>query len=104
MDKRNALLEQFGARAVLWAPSLWLVVFFLIPFVIVLKISLSQTAISVPPYVPVLDPTQGWDGIKRFFSGLRLDNFTTLISYDIYWRCYLKGLPVPAEPVAIPVA
>ena len=31
--------------------------FFLIPFVIVFKISLSQTAIAQPPYTPVLDST-----------------------------------------------
>ena len=32
----------------------WLLAFFLVPFLIVLKISLSQTAIAQPPYTPVL--------------------------------------------------
>ncbi len=35
-------------------PYAWLVAFFLVPFLIVLKISLSQTAIAQPPYTPVL--------------------------------------------------
>ena len=43
-------------------PYLWLAVFFLAPFLIVLKISLSQTAIALPPYTPVLDPAAGWPG------------------------------------------
>ncbi len=51
-------------------PISWLLVFFLVPFLIVLKISLSQTAIAQPPYVPVLDLAAGWDGIRRFLAGL----------------------------------
>ena len=34
-----------------------------IPFVIVFKISLSQTAIAMPPYVPVLDLGEGLSGL-----------------------------------------
>ena len=37
------------ARIVLWLPYAWLVAFFLLPFLIVLKISLSQSAIAQPP-------------------------------------------------------
>ena len=50
----------WGARIGVLIPYLWLVVFFLLPFVIVLKISLSQTAIAQPPYTPVFDPAAGW--------------------------------------------
>jgi putrescine transport system permease protein len=35
-----------GARLVVLIPYLWLGAFFLVPFLIVLKISLSQTAIA----------------------------------------------------------
>ena len=55
-------------RLVIIIPYLWLLFFFLIPFVIVFKISLSQTAIAMPPYTPVLDLK---DGVGGFFSGLR---------------------------------
>ena len=43
------------SRLVIVVPYLWLLFFFLVPFVIVFKISLSQTAIAMPPYTPVLD-------------------------------------------------
>ena len=56
----------WGARLVLLAPYLWLVVFFLLPFLIAVKISLSRTAIAVPPYLPVLDPAGGWEAVRRF--------------------------------------
>ncbi len=100
----RSTLGGFGARLVVWVPYVWLVVFFLVPFLIVLKISLSQTAIALPPYVPVLDPSAGWDGIKRFFAGLSLDNYATLLSDDIYGLSYLKSLRVAAVSTAILLA
>src|SRR5215472_3049779 len=93
-------LKGFGALVVA-VPYLWLVVFFLIPFVIVLKISLSQTAIALPPYVPVLDLAAGWRGITTFLAGLGFDNFVTLFSDDIYALSYLKSLEVAAVATAI---
>ena len=42
-------------RLVILVPYLWLLFFFLVPFIIVFKISLSQTAIAMPPYAPTLD-------------------------------------------------
>ena len=38
--------------------------FFLVPFGFVLKISLSQTAVAQPPYLPVFDLTQGVAALK----------------------------------------
>ena len=52
------------ARLSAIAPYLWMLLFFLVPFGFVLKISLSQTAIAQPPYVPVFDLTEGWPAIK----------------------------------------
>ena len=52
------------ARFAAIAPYLWMLLFFLVPFGFVLKISLSQTAIAQPPYVPVFDLTAGWPALK----------------------------------------
>ena len=51
-------------------PYLWLLALFLVPFLIVLKISLSDVALARPPYMPQLDLTQGLDGLLAFFSDL----------------------------------
>ena len=48
-------LSAVTSRLVIIVPYLWLLFFFLIPFFIVFKISLSQTAIAMPPYTPVFD-------------------------------------------------
>src|ERR1700686_5408168 len=93
-----------GARVVVAAPYLWLVVFFLVPFLIVIKISLSQTAIALPPYVPVLDLAAGWSGIKTFVAGLGLDNFAPPFADDIYVLSYLKSLEIAAVSTVILLA
>ena len=93
--------KSFGVRWVLLLPYLWLLLFFLAPFVIVLKISFSQTAISLPPYVPVLDLSAGWQGIKTFFDHLTTDGYQLLGSDPLYLFSYLKSLKVAAISTVI---
>jgi putrescine transport system permease protein len=87
--------------AVIVTPYLWLVVFFLAPFVIVLKISLSQTAISQPPYSPIFDITGGWTGLAMFFGKLSFDSYRLLSTDLIYLFSYLKSLEVGAISTAV---
>jgi putrescine transport system permease protein len=104
MARGNTRFGGFGARLVVWAPYAWLIVFFLVPFLIVLKISLSQTAIALPPYVPTFDLSAGWEGFKSFLGGLGLDNYASLFSDEIYGLSYLKSLKVAAVSTAILLA
>src|SRR5258708_35169669 len=89
------------ARSAALAPSLWMLLFFLVPFGFVLKISLSQTAIAQPPYLPVFDLTQGAAAIKAAFSALSLDNFKLLVSDDLYVLSYLRSLVVALVSTSI---
>jgi putrescine transport system permease protein len=75
-------------------PYLWLMALFLVPFLIVLKISLSDIALSIPPYTPQLDLSEGWDGIKSFLSQLDFENFTFLTQDPLYWRAYVSSLQI----------
>jgi len=75
-------------------PYLWLLALFLVPFLIVLKISLSDPAIARPPYTPTLDIAQGWQGLKDFFSQLDFENFVFLTEDALYWRAYLSSLQI----------
>ena len=84
------------AGIVLWLPYAWLVAFFLLPFLIVLKISLSQSAIAQPPYAPVFDLSAGWSGLRAFFTGLSLDNYIFLGSDPLYVVSYMKSLQIAA--------
>jgi putrescine transport system permease protein len=89
------------ARLAAIAPYVWMALFFLVPFLFVLKISLSQTAIAQPPYTPVFDVTEGWEAIKTAFAALSFDNFRLLISDDLYVLSYLRSLTVAAISTAI---
>jgi putrescine transport system permease protein len=72
------------------------VAFFLLPFLIVLKISFSQTAIAQPPYVPVLDISAGWESLKQFVAALSLDSYATMLSDSLYAWSYWKSIQVAA--------
>ncbi|QPF84009.1 ABC transporter permease subunit [Bradyrhizobium genosp. L] len=89
------------ARFAAIAPYLWMVLFFLVPFGFVLKISLSQTAIAQPPYTPVFDFAEGSAALAAAFSQLSLDNFRLLISDDLYILSYLRSLTVAASSTLI---
>src|SRR6185437_9506310 len=94
--------QPFGSsRLVVLVPYLWLLAFFLVPFVIVAKISLSQTAMALPPYTPVLDLAAGWEGVKQFAAQLSLDSYALLVSDELYLRSYGKSLEVAAVSTAI---
>jgi putrescine transport system permease protein len=86
----------WGARLVVLIPYAWLAVFFLVPFLIVLKISLSHTAIAQPPYEPVFDLAAGWAGFKAFISALSFENYGFIASDWLYLSSYLKSLEVAA--------
>ena len=82
-------------------PYAWLLFFFLIPFGIVMKIALSDYAVSIPPYTPQLDLSQGWEGVKSFFHDLDFENFTFLASDALYIKAYLSSLKIAAISTAI---
>ncbi len=75
-------------------PYLWLLALFLIPFGIVLKISLSDIALAIPPYTPTLDFSERLAGLGRFFAALDFENFTWLTEDELYWRAYLSSLQI----------
>ena len=75
-------------------PYFWLLVLFLVPFAIVAKISVSDYAISIPPYTPTLDLSEGWAGVKAFFAALDFENFVFLTEDELYWKAYLSSLQI----------
>jgi len=92
------------ARLAAIAPYLWMLLFFLVPFGYVLKISLSQTAIAQPPYLPVFDMSQGLAAIKDAAAMLSLDNFRLLASDNLYLLSYLRSLVVALISTSILLA
>jgi putrescine transport system permease protein len=79
-------------RLTIGVPYLWLIVFFLVPFAIVFKISLSETAIQMPPYNPVFN---GIDTAEKLKS-LSTDNYAFLAEDPLYYRSYLSSISTAA--------
>jgi putrescine transport system permease protein len=96
--------RSFMTQLVVRIPFAWLIVFFLVPFLIVLRISLSQTAIAQPPYLPVLDLAAGWHGVRDFFAGLSLGNYVFLGSDPLYLLSYMTSVEIAAISTLILVA
>jgi putrescine transport system permease protein len=102
MTKTRAIgVSRWPRRLVVLVPYLWLTVFFAVPFLIVLRMSLSQNAIAQPPYLPLFDPAAGWEGIKAFVGALSFDNFRTVFSDSLYTFAYLKSVQIAAISTAI---
>jgi putrescine transport system permease protein len=78
-----------GRRFAIAVPYLWLLAFFLAPFLIVLKISFSQPTIAMPPYLPTWDT---WEAIKTHLLNLDFGNYEFLFSDPLYANSYLNSL------------
>ncbi|MCF4097524.1 ABC transporter permease subunit [Maritalea mediterranea] len=81
-------------RLLIFVPYAWLLALFLVPFFIVVKIALSDYAISIPPYTPTFDLSAGWAGFVDFLSKLDLENFVFLAEDDLYWKTFLSSLQI----------
>ncbi len=99
-----AKFDRWYRRAVIGIPYAWLIVFLLIPFLIVLRISVSQTELAQPPYSPVLDLSAGWQGLKDFFGALSFETFKLLFGDWLYVSSYLRSLTFAAVSTLILLA
>jgi putrescine transport system permease protein len=76
---------------VIAVPYLWLLMFFLVPFVIVFKISLSDYATAMPPYVPTMDGLSSlWDNIRAF----DFENYAFIASDELYTSAYWSSIKI----------
>jgi putrescine transport system permease protein len=80
-----------GRGLVIAAPALWLTLFFLIPLGIVLQVSLSESAIAIPPYLPLITSEGGTVQMT-----LHLSNFIRLFQDNLYILAYLNSIKIAA--------
>lgn len=90
----NTQWQRLGRSAQIAVPYVWLLALFLVPFVLVFRMSLSDVALARPPYTPQFDLAEGWAGITAFFSALDFENFVFLKEDDLYWKAYLSSLRI----------
>ncbi len=71
-------------------PIIWLVLFFVVPFIIVLKISFSDMALAIPPYRPLLE----WVGKHTLAIRLNFDNYAFLFTDSLYLHAFENSIKV----------
>ncbi len=81
-----------SAKVIIGVPYLWLFCFFIVPFLIILRISFTEAEIASPPYSSVLTWVEG--GVLEI--KLNLQNYITLWQDDIYISAYLSSIKIAA--------
>lgn len=84
----------WGRTAVIGIPYFWLIVFFAIPFLIVLKISFSES-----DGVRFKDMISYVDGI--YAVKIKVSNYLFLLSDDLYIKAYLSSIKIAAITATI---
>jgi putrescine transport system permease protein len=97
----RAATRSWGQRLVVLIPYLWLITFFLIPFLIVFKISLSEYATAQPPYLPQLDITGGLAALREFISELSFAGYARLVGDSLYLTSYGRSLLIALASTAL---
>jgi putrescine transport system permease protein len=86
-----AALKSSGRRLVAGIPILWLLVLFLIPFLIVFRISFSEVRLAIPPYTPLFTWHHGVPQLQAHWS-----SYSFLFTDPLYVSSYLYSLKVAA--------
>jgi len=81
-----------GRPLVISIPYLWLLLFFVIPFVIVLKISFAESRIAMPPYSPMFEWVSARVGQLKFTFA----NYAFLWEDALYRNAYLSSMRIAA--------
>ena len=84
------IVQHHWRGLVLAIPFGWLLIFFLAPFFIVLKISVAETIIASPPFTPMID----WVDEGIMHVRIVIDNFAYLWEDDLYVNTYLNSLKI----------
>ena len=88
--KQQTFGDLLWRRIVIWVPYTWLLLFFLVPFAIVFKISFSDPIVAQPPFTALFDHTQN---LLNRFQGT-LNNYLFLLDDNLYWVSYLRSIKI----------
>jgi len=88
---RRSFMARHGRTLLIAGVLTWYVVFFLVPFVFVLKISVATATNSIPPYSPLFSLDGG-----RYIVNVSFANFATLLTDPVVIESYLGSLRTAA--------
>jgi len=86
----NAFEERSWRNIVIGTPYLWMFLLFFLPFLYVLKISLAESIIALPPFSTLFT----WVGETRVSINLIFDSYLLLLEDELYITAYLNSLKI----------
>jgi putrescine transport system permease protein len=94
MSTLHAFKERYftGRSLIIGVPWLWLGLFFLLPFLFILKISLAEAQLAQPPYTNLIQEFQ--DGLLTI--QLNFGNYLFLLEDDLYLNALWSSVQVAA--------
>jgi putrescine transport system permease protein len=78
-----------GRHLVIAIPYVWMLLFFLIPFAIILKISFAEVQIAIPPYTDLVSYAE-----EKLNVVFNLSNYLYLLDDEMYLDSYLQSIQV----------
>lgn len=84
-------LRLTGSTAVVAGPFIWLLLFFFVPFLLVVKISFAELQLGIPPYSELVAFK---DGVVQI--SLNLAHYAFLFSDSLYFATYINSVVVAA--------
>ncbi len=78
-----------GRHLVIAIPYLWMLLFFLIPFALILKISFAEVQIAIPPYTDLVSYAE-----EKLNFVFNLGNYLYLLDDEMYLDSYLQSIQV----------
>jgi putrescine transport system permease protein len=84
-------LKLTGRTAVVAGPFIWLLLFFLVPFLLVVKISFADSQLGIPPYTQLVHFAEG-----ALHITLDLSHYAFLLTDSLYFATYVNSVVVAA--------
>jgi len=97
MKPPQLFINRLGRRLIPAIPYLWMVMFFLAPFIIVFGISLAESRYGIPPYTPLLE----WSPDTGLAIKAQFGNYAFLTSDPLYIRALIESIRIAGSSALI---
>ena len=89
----DSAMNNMFRRLTILIPYIWLLVLFLLPFLIVFRISISILEYGSPPHIPQFE-FESWSGFMDKVGMFNLDNYRFLASDALYRNAYISSVVI----------
>lgn len=85
------VISLYGRLFVIAIPYIWMILLFLLPFLIVFKLSFAEMARAIPPFTDLIK----WDTDTQLLNiVLNFNNYLNLIDDTLYLSAYLQSIKI----------